>query len=48
MPEQALCFLAGGNSISAGEKLLTTVNNDFDADQAMVTFRSPIYAYAIY
>ncbi|CAL5075542.1 unnamed protein product [Urochloa decumbens] len=35
MPEQALCFLAGANSIFAGEKLLTTVNNDFDADQAM-------------
>lgn len=35
MPEQALCFLAGANSIFAGEKLLTTANNDFDADQAM-------------
>ncbi|CAO2202746.1 unnamed protein product [Urochloa humidicola] len=35
VPEQALCFLAGANSIFAGEKLLTTANNDFDADQAM-------------
>ncbi|XP_004505647.1 biotin synthase, mitochondrial [Cicer arietinum] len=35
MPEQALCFLAGANSIFAGEKLLTTANNDFDADQLM-------------
>uniref|UniRef100_K3XG33 biotin synthase n=3 Tax=Setaria TaxID=4554 RepID=K3XG33_SETIT len=35
MPEQALCFLAGANSIFAGEKLLTTANNDFDADKAM-------------
>lgn len=35
MPEQALCFLAGANSIFTGEKLLTTPNNDFDADQMM-------------
>ncbi|KAL3821329.1 hypothetical protein ACJIZ3_007234 [Penstemon smallii] len=35
MPEQALCFLAGANSIFTGEKLLTTPNNDYDADQAM-------------
>lgn len=34
-PEQALCFLAGANSIFTGEKLLTTPNNDFDADQQM-------------
>lgn len=33
--EQALCFLAGANSIFTGEKLLTTPNNDFDADQLM-------------
>jgi biotin synthase-like enzyme len=45
---QALCFLGGANSIFADEKLLTTVNNEFDVDQAMFTFRSPIYAYAIY
>jgi biotin synthase len=30
--EQALCFLAGANSIFAGEKLLTTPNPDLDAD----------------
>ncbi|XP_022929844.1 biotin synthase, mitochondrial [Cucurbita moschata] len=35
VPEQALCFLAGANSIFTGEKLLTTPNNDFDADQHM-------------
>ncbi|XP_021773448.1 biotin synthase-like [Chenopodium quinoa] len=35
VPEQALCFLAGANSIFTGEKLLTTANNDFDADQSM-------------
>ncbi|GAB2294158.1 biotin synthase [Dionaea muscipula] len=35
MPEQALCFMAGANSIFTGEKLLTTPNNDFDADQLM-------------
>lgn len=35
VPEQALCFLAGANSIFTGEKLLTTPNNDYDADQAM-------------
>ena len=30
--EQALCFLAGANSIFAGDKLLTTPNPDEDAD----------------
>ncbi|KAL6342639.1 hypothetical protein AAG906_012503 [Vitis piasezkii] len=35
VPEQALCFLAGANSIFTGDKLLTTPNNDFDADQQM-------------
>ncbi|CAL5212687.1 unnamed protein product [Lathyrus oleraceus] len=35
VPEQALCFLAGANSIFAGEKLLTTANNDFDTDKLM-------------
>ncbi|KAI5073469.1 hypothetical protein GOP47_0011482 [Adiantum capillus-veneris] len=35
VPEQALCFMAGANSIFTGEKLLTTPNNDFDADQEM-------------
>lgn len=35
MAEQALCFMAGANSIFAGEKLLTTPNPDFDADMQM-------------
>lgn len=30
--EQALCFLAGANSIFAGDKLLTTPNPNEDAD----------------
>lgn len=30
--EQAFCFLAGANSIFMGDKLLTTPNNDKDAD----------------
>jgi biotin synthase len=33
--EQALCFMAGANSIFAGEKLLTTPNPSFDQDMAM-------------
>ena len=32
---QALCFLAGANSIFAGDKLLTTPNPDFNADMKM-------------
>ncbi len=32
---QALCFLAGANSIFAGEKLLTTPNPDFDEDMEL-------------
>lgn len=37
MPEgvQALCFIAGANSIFYGEKLLTTGNPDVEADQAL-------------
>jgi biotin synthase len=35
MEEQALCFLAGANSIFAGDKLLTTPNNTVDFDQMM-------------
>ena len=35
LPEQTLCFLAGANSIFAGEKLLTTPNPEFNEDQAM-------------
>ncbi len=33
--EQALCFMAGANSIFAGEKLLTTPNPDYNEDKAM-------------
>lgn len=34
--EQAFCFMAGANSIFTGEKLLTTPNNDFNEDVAML------------
>lgn len=34
--EQALCFLAGANSIFAGDKLLTTPNPSVDRDAAML------------
>ena len=33
--EQALCFLAGANSIFAGERLLTTPNPKLDADRLL-------------
>jgi biotin synthase len=33
--DQALCFLAGANSIFAGEKLLTTPNPGGDRDSQM-------------
>ena len=33
--QQALCFLAGANSIFAGDKLLTTPNPEFSADKEM-------------
>jgi biotin synthase len=33
--EQAFCFMAGANSIFAGDKLLTTPNPAFDEDRAM-------------
>jgi len=33
--DQALCFLAGANSIFAGEKLLTTPNPDYDMDHRL-------------
>lgn len=33
--EQALCFMAGANSIFAGDKLLTTPNPGDDSDKAM-------------
>ena len=32
---QALCFLAGANSIFYGEKLLTTGNPDVEKDRAL-------------
>ena len=32
---QALCFLAGANSIFAGDKLLTTPNPAFNEDMEM-------------
>jgi biotin synthase len=33
--EQALCFMAGANSIFAGDKLLTTPNPEVDADKQL-------------
>ncbi len=33
---QALCFLAGANSIFYGEKLLTTANNEADNDRKLI------------
>lgn len=33
--DQALCFMAGANSIFAGDKLLTTPNPDFNDDKEM-------------
>jgi biotin synthase len=33
--EQALCFMAGANSIFAGDKLLTTPNPGFEEDNMM-------------
>ena len=35
LTEQALCFMAGANSIFAGDKLLTTPNPGFNEDMAM-------------
>jgi biotin synthase len=35
IPEQAFCFMAGANSIFAGDKLLTTPNPSFEEDNAM-------------
>ncbi|KAJ3218775.1 biotin synthase [Dinochytrium kinnereticum] len=34
-PEQALCFLAGANSIFTGDKLLTTPNNAISDDETL-------------
>ncbi len=33
---QVLCFMAGANSIFYGEKLLTTANNDAEADRQLI------------
>ena len=33
--EQAMCFLAGANSIFAGDKLLTTPNPEYSEDMEM-------------
>ena len=33
---QAMCFLAGANSIFVGGKLLTTANPEKDADEALL------------
>jgi biotin synthase len=33
---QALCFMAGANSIFYGDKLLTTGNPDWQRDQALL------------
>lgn len=35
IPEQALCFMAGANSIFTGDKLLTTPNNEMSDDKKM-------------
>ena len=35
--EQALCFMAGANSIFYGEKLLTTDNSEAESDRALLT-----------
>lgn len=35
LTEQALCFMAGANSIFAGDKLLTTPNPDYNDDKEM-------------
>ncbi len=35
MEGQALCFIAGANSIFAGDKLLTTPNPEFDQDMEL-------------
>ncbi|MBS4168344.1 hypothetical protein [Parachlamydia sp. AcF125] len=34
--EQALCFMAGANSVFIGDKLLTTPNPDFEREQHLL------------
>lgn len=41
---QALCFLAGANSIFAGEKLLTAPNPDEDHDQRLISRLGLLFA----
>jgi biotin synthase len=46
--EQALCFMAGANSIFTGDKLLTTPNPEFSEDAALfenlgLTGKKPFY-----
>lgn len=47
LSEQAMCFMAGANSIFAGDKLLTTPNPDFKDDMEMfdILGLSPREAY---
>jgi biotin synthase len=33
--QQVLCFMAGVNAVFAGEKLLTTQNNNLDKDKSV-------------
>src|SRR5258708_40162218 len=51
LEEQALCFLAGANSIFSGEKLLTRPNPDFDEDEKMLKLfglsQRPAFASAL-
>lgn len=46
--EQALCFLAGGNSIFVGDKLLTAPNKDVASDQELLSILqlTPLKAFA--
>lgn len=48
MAEQAFCFLAGANSIFAGDKLLTTPNPEFNEDKYMfeILGLSPMKAFS--
>ena len=46
--EQALCFMAGANSIFSGEKLLTTTNNPINQDKELFEILGikPLIAYS--
>jgi len=48
LSEQAMCFMAGANSIFAGDKLLTTPNPEFNSDMEMfrILGLTPKAAYA--